>query len=92
MEDLALPLLKANLGISKDNRDAYLQAILKSIISELTNEKGLTIDKSDNNRLMFVVDYAAWRYRSRGEGTMPRNIQYRLHNLILKEGGVEKSE
>ncbi|MFD1899963.1 hypothetical protein GQR36_07630 [Enterococcus termitis] len=39
MEELALPLLKANLGISKDNRDAYLLAILKSIVSELTNEK-----------------------------------------------------
>ncbi|MFD1899962.1 hypothetical protein GQR36_07625 [Enterococcus termitis] len=52
----------------------------------------MSIDGTDNNHLMFVVDYAAWRYRSRGEGVMPRNIQYRLHNLILKNGGVKKDE
>jgi len=32
---------------------------------------------------MFIVDYSAWRYRSRGEGVMPRNLQFRLHNLVL---------
>jgi len=81
-----LELLKANLGISTQARDSYLQAILDSVKDELINEKGVPFDETNNVHLMFLVDYAAWRYRDRGEGVMPRNLQYRLHNLIIKDG------
>ena len=81
-----LELLKANLGISTQARDSYLQAILDSVKDELINEKGVPFDETNNVHLMFLVDYAAWRYRDRGEGIMPRNLQYRLHNLIIKDG------
>ena len=81
-----LELLKANLGISTEARDGYLQAILDSVKDELINEKGVPFDETNNVHLMFLVDYAAWRYRDRGEGIMPRNLQYRLHNLIIKDG------
>ena len=81
-----LELLKANLGISTEARDGYLQAILDSVKDDLNNEKGVPFDETNNVHLMFLVDYAAWRYRDRGEGIMPRNLQYRLHNLIIKDG------
>lgn len=76
-----LELLKANLGISGENRDDYLKAILKSTEKELTEEKGIV--KNGDVFNMFLIDYSAWHYRNRGEGILPRNLQYRLHNLIV---------
>lgn len=81
-----LELLKANLGITSDARNDYLQAVIDSVTDELMNEKGIDIKDDDNVQIMFLVDYAAWRYRERGEGVMPRNIQYRLHNLMIHNG------
>lgn len=77
-----LGLLKANLGITSEARDQYLQSILTSVEVEL-NASGVTISDEDNPAVMLQVDYAAWRFRNRGEGAMPRNIQYRLHNLMV---------
>ena len=87
MEEETLTLLKANLGISKNNRDTYLISIIQSVLQELEEEKGIELNEKNTIHSMFVVDYAAWRYRSRGEGTFPRNLQFRLHNLIIKYGG-----
>ena len=83
-----LELLKSNLGITTKARDVYLQSILDSVTEELRNQKGINIDDKDNIHVAFIVDYAAWRFRNRGEGVMPRNIQYRLHNLIIHDGGT----
>lgn len=77
-----LGLLKANLGITSEARDQYLNSILESVTAELY-DKGLSVSDSDSVAVMLLVDYAAWRFRNRGEGAMPRNIQYRLHNLML---------
>ncbi|MHC5215658.1 hypothetical protein ACYSNR_03255 [Enterococcus sp. LJL128] len=85
--DTVLMLLKMNLGISKDNRDSYLSAITEGIKAELL-DKGVTLSDENPDHLMFLVDFAAWRYRSRGEGVLPRNLQFRKHNLIVKYGGV----
>ncbi|WP_125582958.1 phage gp6-like head-tail connector protein [Lacticaseibacillus suibinensis] len=82
-----LSLLKANLGITSDTRDPYLQSILASVETEL-NASGVTVLDEDNPAIMLQIDYAAWRFRNRGEGTMPRNIQYRLHNLMVGQVGV----
>lgn len=82
MADLdKLGLLKANLGISGNARDPYLQSILDAVTDELQGEKG--IDLMSQTAEMFLVDYSAWRFRNRGEGVMPRNLQYRLHNLMV---------
>lgn len=87
-----LDLLKANLGISltTTTRDEYLQAIIDSVTNELENTKGL--DLTSQVAQMFVVDYSAWRYRERGEGIMPRNLQYRLHNLMVSNSKVTDDE
>jgi len=83
-----LELVKARLGITTVVRDVYLTAIIEGIIKELTDEKGLALDGANPYHLMFVVDFATWRYQSRDEsGAMPRHLQYRLHNLMIHTGG-----
>ncbi len=76
-----LALLKANVGITSNARDEYLNGILSSVVSELA-DKG--VRESSPVVDMLIVDYAAWRFRNRSEGAMPRNLQYRLHNLQVK--------
>ena len=83
-----LELVKARLGITTAVRDVYLTAIIEGIIKELTDEKGLALDGANPYHLMFVVDFATWRYQSRDEsGAMPRHLQFRLHNLMIHAGG-----
>ena len=83
-----LELVKARLGITSTVRDTYLTAIIDGVISELKNEKGLSLNGDSPHHLMFVVDYSTWRYQSRSEsGAMPRHLQFRLHNLILSAAG-----
>ena len=81
-------LVKERLGIRTNVRDAYLTAIADSVIKELEDEKGLVLDGANPYHLMFVVDYATWRYQSRDSDTgMPRHLQYRLHNLFIHARG-----
>jgi hypothetical protein len=86
--DTILALTKARLGISSTVRDSYITAIINSVIKELEDEKGIVLDPDNTNHLMFVVDYATWRYQSRDSDTgMPRHLQYRLHNLFIHKAG-----
>ena len=82
-------LVKERLGIKTDVRDTYLTAIVDGVVKELEEEKGLAIDLANPYHIMFVVDYATWRYQSRDskEG-LPRHLQFRLHNLIIHAGGA----
>lgn len=87
-EGQILTLVKARLGITTEVRDTYLAAIISGVIDEMEKEKGIKLNANDAHHLMFVVDYATWRYQSRDEsGAMPRHLQYRLHNLIISAGG-----
>lgn len=79
----ALPLLKAKLGISTDVRDTYLTSIIEGIEDELISVQGITIDTGNSSHLMFLIDYAAYRYSNREDPVMPRHLQWRLHNLML---------
>src|SRR5690554_3395299 len=89
-----LDLVKARLGITTAVRDTYLTAIINGIIKELEDEKGLALDGANPYHLMFVVDYSTWRYQSVIEPShipgrvplpMPRHLQFRLHNLVIKQ-------
>lgn len=83
-----LPLVKANLNITQNVRDDYLTTIINGVIVQLQNEQGLDLDVSNPYHLQFVVDFSAWRYRSRGEeGGMPQNLRFRLHNLMIHGDG-----
>ena len=90
----ALELTKARLGISTTIRDSLLLNAVKSVVEELEDEKGLTLNYEGALHLDFVKDYATWRYQSVGSTEtiftnntlpMPRHLQYRLHNLIIKQ-------
>lgn len=87
MTDL-LTLLKANIGITSTSRDEYLKSLLDAVSNELTNEKGLSLESLTAQ--MFVVDYTAWRFKHRGEDVMPRNLEYRLRNLIIKQVSADE--
>lgn len=84
-----LELVKDRLGIKTAVRDTYIMAIADGVVKELEDEKGLVLDGANPYHLIFVVDYATWRYQSRdSDGAMPRHLQYRLHNLIIHAGGA----
>ncbi|HZK24525.1 MAG TPA: hypothetical protein VFC74_03980 [Oscillospiraceae bacterium] len=83
-----LGLVKARIGLTTEVRDTYLVAIIEGVTSELGDEKGLVLDGTNPYHLMFVVDFATWRYQNRDEpGALPRHLQFRLHNLIIHHGG-----
>ena len=85
---IVVALVKERLGIKTDVRDIYLTAIVDGVVKELADEKGLALDGANPYHLMFVVDFATWRYQSRDEsGAMPRHLQFRLHNLMIHAGG-----
>ena len=83
----ALDLLKASLGYKSNVRDELLKIIITGVIDELRNEKGIALDFYNSAHLMFVVDLSAFRYENKGGNVMPRNLEYRLRNLIIKFGG-----
>lgn len=87
--NLILSLVKANLGMGTNFRDAYLTKLIEGIIDELTDEKGITLDPEDANHLMFVVDLAAWRFAARDtKEDMPEHLKRRFRNLYVHAGGV----
>lgn len=90
----ALELTKARLGISTTIRDALLLNAVQSVVEELEDEKGLTLNYDSHLHLDFVKDYATWRYQSAGSTEtiftnhtlpMPRHLQFRLHNLVINQ-------
>ena len=88
IEDKALGLVKATLGYKSSVRDELLKVIVKSVVDELEIQKRIKVDYNNAEHLMFVVDYSVFRYENKGGGTIPRNLEYRLRNLMVKYGGV----
>lgn len=74
-------LLKIKLGIATNLRDKPLELIISSVISELTEQLGVSLipDRADHE--MFIIDFAAYRYE--GGNDLPRHLQWRLHNLQI---------
>ena len=85
-----LNLVKAVLGYRTNVRDELLFRIIDSVVDELEEVKGIPFDFGNNEIVMYVVDMAVFRYQNMGGGTIPRNLEYRLKNLIVKYrlGGV----
>lgn len=93
---LILSLAKARLGITTAVRDTYLAAIVDGVVKELSGEQGVVLEPDNASHLMFCVDYVTWRYQSATQSqtsftgqplSMPRHLQFRLHNLIIHSGG-----
>ena len=86
--DKILGLVKATLGYKSSVRDELLKVIVKSVVDELEIQKRITLKYDNSEHIMFIVDYSVFRYENKGGGTIPRNLEYRLRNLIVKYGGV----
>lgn len=79
-----LNLVKAILGYRTNVRDELLSRIIDSVVDELEKVKGVPFDFENNEIVMYVVDMVVFRYQNLGGGTIPRNLDYRLKNLIVK--------
>lgn len=79
-----LNLVKAILGYRTNVRDMLLEKIIDSVVDELEKIKGVPFDFGNNEIVMYVVDMTVFRYQNLGGGTIPRNLEYRLRNLIVK--------
>jgi len=87
-KETVLNLVKARIGLRTEVRDEYLTHIISGIIEELEDIQGLSLDAENTYHLMFVVDYADWRYSNRDNHKgMPRHLQFRLHNMIIANVG-----
>lgn len=82
-----LNLVKAILGYRTNVRDMLLERIIDSVVNELEKVKGVPFTFDNNEIVMYVVDMTVFRYQNLGGGTMPRNLEYRLRNLIVKYRG-----
>ncbi|BFH59449.1 hypothetical protein [Paenibacillus azoreducens] len=94
-----LGLVKERLGIRSNVRDSYITAIVQGVITELEDEQGLKLEADNFSHLLFVCDFVTWRYQSVSNSetnftgqpiSMPRHLQFRLHNLIIHVGGGKK--
>jgi len=88
--ELILTLTKQSLGIRHNQRDSLVQAIVNGVVEELTGEKGLALDSANPQHLIFCVDYSVFRYKNPKEG-MPRDLKFRLHNMMLHVGGSQNA-
>lgn len=80
-----LTLLKLDLGISHNLRDAFFIQLLKSSQQEL-DKKGINLNLDSADDQMLLSDYSAWIYRKRQEDVpLANNIQQRIRNRIVKE-------
>jgi hypothetical protein len=84
METL-LNLLKIDLGITHNLRDAFFTKLLEGTLKEI-QRRGITPNLNSADDQMLICDYAAWAYRKRSEDVpLASNIQHRLRNRIIKE-------
>ena len=90
METL-LNLLKIDLGITHNLRDAFFIQLINGTIKEI-ERRGITLDKNSADDQMLIVDYACWTYRKRQEDIpLANNIQHRIRNRIIKERIVKQN-
>lgn len=89
----SLQLLKQDLEITNTLRDEWLvnlldtardEVILWGITPKQEGEDGYVLDQN------IIVSYAAWLYRKRAgdQPTMPRMLQWRLHQRLFAEKGA----
>lgn len=83
--DTIINLLKLDLGIQHNLRDAFFIQLVNGTIGEI-EKRGIKLDLNKASDQMLVVDYSAWVYRKRQEDLpLANNIQIRLRNRIIEE-------
>lgn len=83
--ETVLQLLKIDLGISHNVRDAFFTALLLSSQKEL-EQKGIPLELTRIEDQILLSDYSAWVYRKRTENIpLSQNLQFRIRNRVVKE-------
>lgn len=83
--DTILNLLKIDLGITHNLRDAYFIQSLQGTLKEI-ERRGISLDLNSADDQMLLCDYAAWVYRNRSTNIpLANNIQHRILNRIIEE-------
>lgn len=97
--------VKMKAGISIDEKDGFIKVIVNGVIDELINVNGIRdLDIQNFSDAMLVIDYAEWRYSSRGEGgyyefrapngeganILPQHLAWRLKNRRLMVGRIKE--
>lgn len=80
-----LALLKIDLGIRTTVYDTALEGYLASAEQKIKAEGASDLDASSSVvDARLVIDYAAFKWRSREEGgAMPRSLRWELNNRIF---------
>ncbi|WP_182103779.1 hypothetical protein [Niallia taxi] len=87
-EELLLSLLKLDLGITHNLRDAYFISKLESAQEEM-EIMGVVFDLDRSDDQMLIADYAAYAYRNRQNNVpLSRSIQFRINNRLIKKAGT----
>ena len=83
--DTILNLLKLDLGITHNLRDAFFIQLIQGTIEEI-EKRGINLNLNKASDQMLISDYSAWTYRKRQEDLpLANNIQARLRNRIIEE-------
>ena len=83
--DTIINLLKLDLGILHNLRDAFFIQLVKGTIGEI-EKRGIKLNLNNASDQMLISDYSAWVYRKRQEDLpLANNIQTRLRNRIIEE-------
>jgi hypothetical protein len=83
--DTIINLLKLDLGIQHNLRDAFFIQLVKGTIGEI-EKRGIKLDLNNASDQMLVSDYSAWVYRKRQEDIpLANNIRQRLRTRIIEE-------
>lgn len=84
MRNTVLQLLKDRIGISTSSRDSVLFAIIDGIINECNEVHGIYLTEERASDVLFVLDWATWKYNHPEDGVIPRSIKFRLNNRAIK--------
>jgi hypothetical protein len=91
MDDI-LQLLKLDLGVTHNLRDAYFIQLLQASQKEI-EKRGITLNLKAVEDQILLADYSAWVYRKRQEDIpLANNIQARLRNRIIEERIAKQNE
>lgn len=87
-----LQLLKLDLGITHNLRDAYFSNALETAEIELS-KMGVDLTSSTVEDTKLIVDYTVWQYRKRQEDAgLSRNLKFRINNRIIQKVGASNAE
>lgn len=83
--DAVLALFKADLGVRNDSKDDLFRARIRAAQEEIM-DKGVLLDLTQAADMVFLADWAAWRYRKRMDANpaLPESLRYQLMNRQVK--------